>query len=81
MTRRSPLAPREVVGPAAIAVALKAQRKRDRRDRKTIAREIGVATGTLVKWECGERVPTLAHARGWARALGMELRLSGWGVG
>jgi transcriptional regulator with XRE-family HTH domain len=36
---------------------------------------IGVTSGLVAKWECGNRRPTLWNAWCWAQALGCEIRL------
>jgi transcriptional regulator with XRE-family HTH domain len=61
--------------PHLIVCTLKTRRKMLGLSRDAVAKEIGISESALTKWECGERSPTLLHTAGWARALGMELRV------
>lgn len=36
---------------------------------RELARKLGVAPSTLLRWESGEKQPTEKHAKAWERAL------------
>lgn len=41
--------------------------------RKALARQLGISVGALVKWERGERCPTVESFQLWRESLGIEV--------